>query len=235
METEKALNNLEYKATRALILGTTGTGKTTLASRYVFQHPAPLILIYDWQGGEFAKRLGAPLAESRTHLAHMLESKAFRVICYDAENAESDPESAGFDWFCGMVFEVCGWIPGRKLIVIDEGQELIDARNIPESFRVLLRRGRRRMIDTVFIADAANVIHNIGRNQVSDLYHFRGTDENAMDYAEGLGVTPDEIRGLDDLEFIHVNTRTGEKKKLALVHEKSSAKETPTTERTLDG
>jgi hypothetical protein len=211
----QTINELNYQARRLLLLGVTGTGKTTLACRLVYSHPAPLVLIYDWQGAEFAQRLGATPAESREELAARIESGE-RLVCYDAESSENEPEGDGFTWFCEMAFEVAGRTPGRKLVVVDECQELIDPWKIPDGLGKLLSRGRRRMVDTCLLGSAANALHSVGRNQVTEAYFFRTTDENALKYPASLGLDTDEIRDLKNTEFVYRNNVTGEKEKLAL-------------------
>ena len=191
------------------------TGKSTLASRLIYTHPAETVLIYDWQGGEFARRLGATLATSREQLATDIQ-EGKRIICYDAETGEADVKGEGFDWFCGMAFELAGNLPGRKLFVCDEMQDLIDPYNITENLDNLLTRSGRRMMDTCFIGSAANALHNRARNQVSELYHFRVIDESALAYSKSLGMEPESIRNLPDCQFIYRDNRTGETKKLDL-------------------
>lgn len=181
----------------------------------IYTHPAPLVLIYDWQGGEFAKRLGEKISSDREELAaHIDEGR--RVICYDAETGETDPTGEGFEWFCGMAFELSGKTAGRKLIVVDETQDLIDPWEMPTSLGNILSRGRRRMMDTCLVGRAANALNTVARDQVSELYCFRLTDDNSMKYPASLGLDTDEIRNLKDTHFIYRNNRTGETKKLAL-------------------
>jgi hypothetical protein len=192
-----------------------GTGKTTLATRLIYTHPAPLVLVYDWQGSEFAHRLGATAAVDREELASRIE-RGDRLVCYAAEEGEAEPGGEGFDWFCTMAFELAGKTAGRKLFVVDECQELIDPWNIPDGLGNLLSRGRRRMVDTCLIGRSANALHTVGRDQVSELYQFRSTDENSLKYPASLGLDTDEIKALKNTHFIYRDNLAGESKKLAL-------------------
>jgi hypothetical protein len=176
-----------------------------------------LVLIYDWQGGEFAKRLRVRGCESRESVGDAI-SRGDRIVCYDAERGESkeDLKSAGFDWWCEMCFEVSGKTPGRKLIVADELQDLVDPYNIPDPLSDILCRGGRREADTCLMGTSANVLHGTGRNQVTELYCFRCVDENALKYPKALGLDPETIKGLPDCRFLFWDARTGEKKELEL-------------------
>lgn len=193
--------------------------------RLIHTHPAPLILVYDWQGGEQARRLGAKLATSREGMGKLIDSGE-RICCYDAEAGEGKQgvQGDGFEWFCEMSFEIGGDIPGRKLVCADELQDLgVDAYNIPDSLNALLTRGRRREIDTAFAASAANGIHGDGRNQVSEFYCFRCVDENALKYPKSLKMDVDRIMKLEDCQFIFRDNRTGEIAELDLWRKKANA------------
>lgn len=214
---KETLNNLDYKARSVLILGVKRTGKSTLASRLIHSHPAPLVLVYDWQGGEFGRRLNEKGYNSREEVLQAIE-EGRRVVCYNAERGEhkSEIKTEGFDWFCDMAFEISGQLPGRKLLCVDELHDLIDPYNIPEPLGDILGRGGRRMMDTCLIGASANALHSESRNQISELYCFRCVDDNALKYPKSLGLDPAQIRGLPDCRFMFWDARTGEKKELEL-------------------
>jgi hypothetical protein len=222
----ETLNNFHYNARRILILGTTGQGKTTAALRLVRLLPADLIFVYDWQGGEFAERIGVAGTDSRAVVGQKIE-EGQRIICYNpgdklGEAAQLDD----FDWWCDMVMEVSGRVPGRKLAVIDEADELMTNQKIPDALYRILKRGRRRQIDTILIASAANAMHNKGRNQVSELFCFKCVDENALTYPTSLGLDGATIAQLAPGRFSHLNLVTGQRMELALWDGKSKGKET---------
>lgn len=217
---ETQINDLDYKPRRVLVLGVSGTGKSTLTARLIHTHPAPLVLVYDWQGGEFGRRLGGRLCASREELAEAIDGGT-RLVCYDAEVGEQDPQGAGFEWFCEMAFEVSGVTPGRKLVVADDCHDLLDPWNMPPALGKLLGRGRRRLVDTCLIGEAANCLQTKARNQVSELYVFRCTDENSLKYPASVGLDIEKVKNLQDTHFIYRDMRTGDQKELDLWGQKS--------------
>lgn len=126
-----------------------------------------------------------------------------------------------------MVFELCGQTAGEKVIVIDEGQDLMDPWTIPPELDDILCRGGRREMNTVIIASAPNAINGTGRNQITELYCFRLVDGNARKFPVSLGLDDEEIQKLPDTECLHLDMRTGEKGRLALWSKKSKADEQP--------
>lgn len=211
------INNHEYKARRILVLGTSGTGKTTLATKLILTHPAPLVLIYDWQGAEIGKRVGASIAYTRPALAEILDRGDRLVSYYPGLDKRPKAERiADFDWFCGMAFDLAGQTPGRLLLVVDEGHELIDPWNIPENLGAVLSQGRRREMDSCIVARSANSLQTEARDQMTELYCFRLVDKNSLQYPRELGLDPDKVKALADLHLIYLNGKTGEQKELVL-------------------
>jgi hypothetical protein len=177
-----------------------------------------MVLIYDWQGGEFAARLGAPKAETREEFFRLID-KGYRIICYCPDEDSCDLEGEEWEWFCNTVFDIAGKTDEQKLIVADEVDDLTDPYNVPKPMKRILKRGRRLRMDTIFCGGSANALHSSGRDQVSELYQFRNIDDNALKFATRLKVNPDEVSSLDDGEFIHVDCRKGTKKRLDLWRE----------------
>lgn len=185
-----------------------------------------MVLIYDWQEGEYAKRLGVSAAYSRDEVLQQIAAGK-KIICYRADIAAKDHEKEEWEWFCTMAFEVSSITPGIKLIVVEELQDLIDGHKMPPSMKTLLSRGRRRRLDSILSASAPNGLHNNSRDQVSELYLFRSIDENALNYPTSMGIDAQEIRDLPDTHFLYRNLRTGRKVNLALWSKKRITQETP--------
>ena len=216
----ETLNNHHYNARRILILGTTGQGKTTAALRLIRLLPASLVLIYDWQGGEISRRLGHEACADREAVGEKIAQGA-RIVAYDpGDELSEDAQEEDFAWWCDMCRTVAGGIPGRKLVVIDESQDLMTTQKIPAPLYKLLARGRRREIDTILIAAAANAIHGRGRNQVNEVYCFNCIDDNALEYPASLGLDREQIMSLQSGEFFH-RDKTGKLSKLDLFKKKN--------------
>lgn len=200
-------------------------GKSTLAARLIHLWQADIIFIYDWQEGEFADRLGAFLCTTPAEVAHRIE-QGQRIICYDPQiEMDDDYEeklAANFKWWCKMVMEVCSQLPGEKLVVVDENHDLQSAYKLPSGQRWLVTKGRRKRINTILMASGANGLHNTVRNNLSELYCFRCTDENALEYPASLGIDKEQIKTLPKTHFLHRDRATGEVKKLALWDEESN-------------
>jgi hypothetical protein len=124
-----------------------------------------------------------------------------------------------------MVFEVGGVTPGRKLLVVDECQDLIDPWTLPDQLGDVLSRGGRREIDTALVGRSANALQTEARDQVTELYCFRCLDSNSLKYPTGAGLDPERIKSLKDTEFIFKDMRTGETKELALWNKKRNGLE----------
>lgn len=170
-------------------------------------HPAPYKFVYDWQGGEFHSKLGGDFCDGRDTLIDRIESGP-GLISYGGPQCEEDPEGEEFEWWCNLVFEASGQIPARKVVAIDESQDLNSPHVIPPGLTRILTRGRRRRMDSILAASAANQIHNTGRNQVTEFYCFRCIDKNSLLYPASLGIDPDEVQKLEDGEFIFKDMRS---------------------------
>jgi hypothetical protein len=187
-----------------------------VALRLIYLLPAKVVFLYDWQEGEISKRLGAEATADRSVLQSKIVSGE-RIIAYDpGDELTEEEQQVDFAWWCRMVREVSGLIEGRKLAIIDESQDLMTTNRIPIELYRLLARGRRREIDTVLIASAANAIHGKGRNQVSELFCFKCVDENALDYPASLGLDREKIQELPKGHFVHKSLETGKMMELAL-------------------
>ena len=203
------MQNFDHPSCKVLITGTSGTGKTTLFEKLVRKEKARLKFVYDHQG-EFSHRFDIPAI---TDPEEMLEktSKGGWVV-FDPIKSFPGKSQAGFDFFCEYVFSIAPTVPGRKLFCCDELQKLTDTSTEPEKFLVLCETGRRFEIDIFCIGQAPNRIHNAIRNQLTEIYTFRQSDKNALNYLTDNGFDPEKIRNLtaEKHEWIGRNLDSGE-------------------------
>lgn len=196
----------DHQSLKVMITGTSGTGKSTLLERLLRAEKAQWKFVYDHQG-EFAGRFKLPVVTC----CDDLEEKTIRKgwVVYDPVD-EFAGRAGGFDFFCEYVFMVSKKVNGRKLFVVDELQNLTDNRTAPVPFLTICETGRRYQIDVFTISQAPNRIHNSVRNQLTDVYTFRHSDEAAIKYLADNGFDPEAVRNLQEYEYLHRNLRTGE-------------------------
>ncbi len=196
----------DHPSYKVLVTGTSGTGKSTLLQKLLAKEKAQWKYVYDHQG-EFSQRWKIPSVSN----ADDLEEKNLRKgwVIYDPVNDFAGKAPSGFDFFCQYVFLTAKTVNGRKLFVCDELQMLTDNRNPPEAFLTICETGRRFQIDVFCISQAPNRLHNTVRNQLTDVYTFRQSDEAAIKYLADNGFDPEQVRGLAEYEYIHRNLRTG--------------------------
>lgn len=199
---------LGHKPSKVLIVGASGTGKTTYFLRYLANVPARWRFVYDHEG-ELAGRLGVPPAHHPEEMAGALIRSGWCI--YDPVEMFEGNLADGWAAFCGWAFEMSKRLPGRKLLCCDELQKLIgtNAADLPRELATALETGRRHGLDCAFAAQQPNLLHNRLRTQLTEIVCFNLPDERAIEWVEKAGINADEIRELHDGEWAARNLRTG--------------------------
>lgn len=203
------MQDFDHRSLKILVTGTSGTGKTTLAQKLLKTEKAFVKFIYDHQG-EFSKRFKVPAITDADDLLDKTAKGGY--VCFDPIKSFPGKSQLGFDFFCEFVFAECQVIGGRKIFFCDELQKLTDTANEPEAFLTLCETGRRFKVDIICISQAPNRLHNAIRNQLTQVYTFRQSDDNAIKYLEANGFDPAKVRSLsaERHEWLGRNLDTGE-------------------------
>lgn len=188
---------IDHPVYRLGIFGASGSGKTTFALKVLANMKARLRLIFDPEG-EFSARLGLPLCRTFAQLDAAVPTG---WACFDPYDEFENPED-GIRFFCRYAFEVSERMPGRKVLMVDELQELLSGHKIPPELASVVWRGRRRGLDSVFIGHAPNELHNTVRSQLTEVVCFQLTDANALDFPQGFGFNPEELRTLPQFRYV---------------------------------
>ena len=203
-------NALNRKASFVLVGGKSGTGKTTYLERYIVGSHHQRVFIFDHQG-ELGERLG--IQASMTLASAYEQSAKNRFIAYDfSDEAPADKEGA-FEAFATYVFEFAKLNAPRgveTLFVCDEVQQLLTQWEIPTPLKAILETGRRRRLDGLFGMQQFNAVHNVMRNQVTEIVALTQTDETALKFLDSQGFDPEQVRSLPQLHYVWKKCITGE-------------------------
>lgn len=196
---------LSHKPTKLLITGKSGSGKSTYYTRFITHWPATWRFIYDHEG-EFSARTGMPPATTAEGmLAHL---QARRWVVYDPARMFPGDIHAGFAFFSEWAFTLSQRLAGLKLFACDELQKLVGTAAMPWELACVVETGRRYQIDTAFISQQPNLIHNRLRNCLTEVATFCQVDANAIAFLADVGFREEEVRGLRPGQFICRNLNT---------------------------
>jgi hypothetical protein len=188
-----------HKPNRLLITGRSGTGKTEFFIRYVkaTRQQYRRIHVFDCEC-EFSQRGGFP------RLSNVDELQKFKsgVQCFDyCEMYPGDLQTA-LEFYADYTFECAKVCPGKTLFCVDEMQKLISTDTISHEMACLIETGRRYRVDTVFVTQQINLLHNRVRNQVTEVCTFRQNDPRAIQWLTEFGFTEERIRELNTGDYI---------------------------------
>lgn len=198
---------IDHKPTKLVIVGASGTGKTTLLCGYLYGADATRVFVFDHQG-ELAARLSQPSLLSLAAVFSAVE-KGEKWIVYDPCDEYPGALDFAFETFCALIFDVCRAEDGRKLLVVDDLQEVADAKNLPEGFRKIWQTGRRAGLDCVLISHGMNETSSKVRNGITEVIAFANVDKRALEFLDALGFDAEVIRALPSGEYRGRNIRYG--------------------------
>lgn len=172
-----------------LILGTTGSGKSTLTRTLIQRSTRKITLdpLAEYSGTVFYNFLD---------LYNYIKEKNLRDsgsmnIVYRSTN-EADNE---------MIFSLSRTMT-NFLLVVEEAEIYLDPRNLNEDFSWLINYGRHNNISLLCIARRVPEI-NIGfRAMMTSIISFRQVEPRDLGYLEDYGIEPDEVSTLPDHEYI---------------------------------
>jgi hypothetical protein len=191
--------NWQHRPTKLLITGKSGSGKTEYYIRYVkaVRSRYGQILIYDHEA-EFSHRTG----EQSFQTVEELQEYKGGVQCYDYAQMYPGCMGTGLEFYSDYTFQIGQSSKRPTLFCCDEMQKLIETDCLPTEISCVVETGRRYQIDTLFVSQQPNLLHNRLRNQVTEVVTFQHVEPRALDWLEDYGFQPDEVRGLAVGDYI---------------------------------
>jgi hypothetical protein len=201
--------DFSHPAHRTCHLGKSGTGKSTDFVHRLKKEmkTSKFIFIFDHKR-EFSTKLKIPVQTNEAQLAEALSKKG--IVCFDHHELSPHDRLEAFRVFCDWVYSMAKALPGRKILVFDEGQEVAGPLHDPVELIQCLDDGRSLKLDCKFIAQSLNGLHTDVRAQLTEIYCFRHEDRNGISHLNEKGINAELIQSLRPGEFIWKNLNTGQ-------------------------
>ena len=184
-----------------LIVGMTGSGKTTLAIRYLLNIVPACRFLFD-EGGRWSRRL--PIRPCYTE-NECLAALATRWVLFNPARAFPDDYAAAFDWFCQFVYHCSTRGPGPKILAVSELWQWANERTMPRNFRLCTQAGREYGIQLLLDTQEPHRVNSSVIGQTTELICFRLQEPKAWDCIRELGADVEAVNNLPLGSFIGLN------------------------------
>lgn len=181
-----------------LIVGASGTGKTTFALRYLVNVPFVCRFVFDYDG-QAARRLKLP---GCTSIPACEDALASGWVLYDPNVEFPGRHPEAFSSWCGWVFEVCSRGPGRKILLVDEVWRYCNNWQLPQELASCIQTGRVRELSLCFVTQRPNRLNEAIIGECTELVAFRIQGANALRVVQDLGIPGDQVEALNPGEYI---------------------------------
>lgn len=181
-----------------LIVGMTGSGKTTFALRYLLNAPAACSFIFDDLG-----RAATRLRVQPCYTALELEAAVpTRLVLFNPHRMFPGDVKSAFRFFCAWVYEASRRGPGKKFFLVDEAWQFQDGLQIPRELSVIVQTGREENIEPVFATQLPHRINAAITGQCTELVCFKLQEEKSLARIAELGANRDLVESLPLGSFV---------------------------------
>ncbi len=199
------MSDYTLEPANTLIVGMTGSGKTTFALRYLLNAPAACRFIFD-DLGRAATRLRIRPAKTAREVESAL---ATRWVVWNPHHMfPGDPKSA-FRWFCAWVYDACRRGPGKKLFLVDELWQWCTDESIPRELALVANTGREENIELVTCTQHPHLVNEAITGACTELVCFRLQGPDALRVVGKLGAHRDNVARLAPGHFISYDRLKG--------------------------
>lgn len=186
-----------HNLNRILIVGVSGTGKSTLYTQKILASKARWKFVFEPDEiGGFAQEARLPIAHTVQDMAAHLKTR--RIVVFNSDRLFPGDRAAGFEFFCRWVYNVSSALPGDKLLAGDEVQEYTPdpMKKLPMVFALLMDKSRKFRLDTIFVTNGPNKMHVDLRKQCNELVVFKHFEPLVLKWIEERGISRDDVATL---------------------------------------
>lgn len=199
------MGDFRLEPANTLIVGMTGSGKTTFAIRMLLNYPNVVCRFIFDDLGRAAKRLNAIPAYTARQVE---EALATGWVIFNPHRMFPGETKTAFCWFCDWVYNASCRGPGKKLLHVDEVWQWQDGRSIPKELAMCAQTGREEGIELVLATQLPHRVNDAITGQSTELVCFRLDEEKALDRIEELRADRTLVQELPLGSFISYNRLT---------------------------
>ena len=196
---------IDLPACQTLIVGRSGSGKTTFALRYLLNVSAACRFIFD-DRGQAAARLR--LRPARTAI-EVEEALATHWVCFDPHGMFPGRLPEAFRWFCAWCYDVSQRGPGKKVLLVDEVWRWCDSWKIPQELANIVQTGRIHGLELCCCTQMPNKLPEAITNEATELVCFSLQGANGLDRVADKGADSDAVAALPKGSFLAYNCDSG--------------------------
>jgi hypothetical protein len=183
------MSDYTAKPRSTAIVGMTGSGKTTLAFRYLQNTPAACRFIFDDQG-QASARLKIPMVST---VAEMERALPGRWLLFNPHPMFPGDLVGAFRFWCDIAFRFSKRGPGWKQFLVDEVWRFQDRDSIPKELAVISQMGRVERLELISVTQQPHLINSSITGSSTELICFRLDESVELKKVAGLGAPALEI------------------------------------------
>lgn len=197
---------LEARRQCLLIVGKSGSGKSTFALRYLVAERSFVCRFLFDPEGEFSTRLKLSAARTAEECELAIEDG---FVIFDPHSMFPGRMSEALEWFCAFAFEASSKMGGSKILLVDEAWKYCSPGSIPMALANCIQTGRKRGLGMAFATQRPNRLNESITNEVTECVCFRLQGVNALERVGEMGADSDEVAALPMGSFVALNVDSG--------------------------
>jgi hypothetical protein len=175
-----------------LVVGMTGSGKTTFALRYLLNAPAACRFIFDDLG-----RAATRLRVRPCLFPHELEAAlATRWVVFNPHRMFPGDLKAAFRFFCQWTYDASRRGPGKKIVLVDELWQFCTADAIPRELALMSQTGREENIELLCATQRPELVNESITGAATELVCFKLQAPDALRCVTKLGAERERVAAL---------------------------------------